>query len=354
MRGTPFALACALAGCGADDAPAPMTLSLLKQTTDSCYLLVGGDTPARSLTFPFKLCDTPGITSVIAGATQLELIADYGALEFSESTAVPTPTITMTLDGAASPTPLGAARLPQGGRAVFGASFVAPAHPGAQLAFLVSATAGFEQDLGAITLAAPDLAMTIEPCPTAGPCSMVSSVGSVTVHVTVSGTTTQPVTLTSTLDRITQPDRVTIMATEPASPDHVSGMTSLPVPAGTTWQLTASAATTPAVGPVITLAPPVIRSALACGARCAADSTTELVVIAPRFIHPATAAVDITVAGAPVVTAGTVTLTEPDVVHDTISGRMSVVFPAKPSAAVAIEVNVAGYRANTLQTVLAP
>jgi hypothetical protein len=340
-----------VSACGSDDPPTPMKLSLFK-VTDSCALQVAGDTPDLILELPFKTCDSSGDPTVIAGGTRLELLVDYGTIDFTEGTSVPAPTITMTLDGAASPATLSATRLPEGRRAAFGASFVAPAQSGAQLAFIVTATTGFDQDLGGVTLAAPDLTMTIDPCPATGTCSLVSSVGTVTTHVTVAGATKQTVTVTSSVDGITQPDAVTITADQQISPDHVSGFASLPVPAGGTWQLTARSGQASVLGPSIALSSPTVTSLVTCGTMCKAGSTAELVVTAPRLVHPPSATVDITVGGAPLVASGSLMLTEPDIATNTISGRMQVIFPTAVSASVIVDADVAGYRATTIQTVL--
>jgi hypothetical protein len=349
-------IACVVAGCGTDDPVSSMTISVFKSVPDQgCRAQLPSDEldPALSDKLTFTRCGSGAAPRLVAGTDEVTLVIDYGALEFAESTDVQAPTVTLLLDGAS----VSASAVPvvrrDRRRAFFELTFAAPARPGTQLAIMAQAATGFSRTVPAsYPLIGPQPAIAIEQCASAPSCSIVAAVGTIAVHVTVEGGAAQTVSLVSVVDGISQPGSQAVDVKAPIADNRVEGVVYPQVPQGSSWVLQAVLGSATATSPPIALTQPTISATLACGSSCTAGAQAALVLTAPRGIHPASGSASVTIGGTPLISNGAVPLTVENIAADTISGTLTITFPASPGESVIIDSLVAGYPATTISTSL--
>jgi hypothetical protein len=289
MKASPLLLASILAaslltGCSDDLPPGEMKVAVQRSVpAQDCWATVTGGEPDPQLPLDRPCPAADPQPHVTGGSDLIRLVIDYGSdVAFTPGTKPPLPTVTMTLDGVATPT--GGSIRPgalQGERAFFLATFKAPAREVTEMVLEVQAAQGFGHRVPqAIRVDAPRVEVTIDQCKEDAPCELTSGTGTAAITVTVPGSTPVDVTLTSQINNILQP------LTQVVHANTAGGTTGNPVmtgsafpvvpvaPEGATWKLIAQWGTSEGEGPVITLRKPVVELTLD---KCAANTPCHLI-----------------------------------------------------------------------------
>lgn len=357
------ALALLVAASCDESAPSGMRVTVQRWLNEQqCWATMTEATVDPALAVPGEECAGTVEPQLTAGADRVRAIIDYGDLSFTPGTTVPPPTLTMTLDGVETPTGASLESPPRrDGRAYFVATFTAPLKAAAEMKLKASAAEGFAYAVPeTFHVDAASVGISVEQCAPDAPCELVGGVGSAVVSVVVPGTTTQEVTVTSTIDDVAQPgERVIVAKTQDVMGGEpiMIGRDFVNVPAehdGALWQLTARFGIATGVSPVILLRSPSISASIACGAPCEviAKSSVSLVVSAPAKSQFHEALVSAMVNNAPVASGVVVPLNVLDINTDRLSGTLSLAVPDAPGKTWQIDVTVGPYRAPTVLAVI--
>lgn len=140
-------IAIVLASCDATTRSGP-TVTVMRVTSKTCLELLS-DTPpddALGLAEPCEASSTA--TPLLAGIDQLQLVIDYGDVAFTASTEIPTPTVTVEVDGKATMiSPSVASRPQKGGHAWFVVTFTVPNVVSQNMQIQVDVATGFSTRL---------------------------------------------------------------------------------------------------------------------------------------------------------------------------------------------------------------
>jgi hypothetical protein len=214
---------------------------------------------------------------------RVDLVIDYGGLELSDGTAAPSPTITTTIDGVA--TPLGVGITPQAklaGRAFFETTFVTPQRPHTTLTVLVQAATDFTHAVPlSFLIDDADVRVSIDGCD-ALECTALAG-GQATARISVAGQTMQVATLHALLDLDAQlgpPPSHTEVAvrsvaiTQPAPGNRLEAAAPFDLPlavAGARWSLSVEVGAQTVPSPSLKLGEPALALSVE---QCPADGTS--------------------------------------------------------------------------------
>jgi hypothetical protein len=359
-----LAIVAAAPAC-ADHAPTGMTLTALAVSAgSSCYsTLAPGDPLPVGFTPAGKSCGVDTSSAPLAGGVDtVRLVIGYGDLEFEQSTAAPTPTVSMTLDGKDTPPNASIVRVQDASPTVFEATFVAPAQTAQVMMLGARVTDGFDRVIGPFAVSEPDLAVVVQECAGMKSCVLAAGVGFATVQVTVPGSAATSGAITSTLGGVAQPTSVPLMlAPAPSQSNTMVGTATVPVPAARAaqvWVLTTTVGGRAGPAAAITLGAPTITATLsACDVKkpcsLAAGTTVDLFVSAPRAIQMAQAAVTTRIDGT-TDQALTLPLEAADVAMDTISGSLPLKVPDHAGSMWVVDARVEGYAAGSVPVTITP
>ncbi|WP_437672431.1 hypothetical protein [Sorangium sp. So ce131] len=360
-RRTPLAVLASLLlaqlGCGSDD-PAVLKIAVQKQTSDGCYATMTGEPAPSALRLPS--CGSTAPAELISGADRVRVIVDYD-VPFAEAAAAPSPTLRVMLDGVETPTGASNETQIQGDRRWSVSTFIVPARPADELRISVETPSGYSGNVPeSFKLKPPVVDVNVAQCPADGLCEMLGGVGSAQVELRVPGSVTQSVALTSSVDGIEEPAEH-VVDTKRREPGVTVGVAELRVPVAedaATWTLTARLGAGVYAARPITLRAPPIRASIGCTSPCEvkAGSTVGLTVTAPLSIHATQAVVRTAVDGVPGIVGATLDLNQRDVGARTLSGvqTLTVPTPKGDGAAWQIDVNVAGYAAQSILATIDP
>jgi hypothetical protein len=325
-------------------------VSVLKRDGD-CFAQMAGDPLDFTLRLPN--CGYKAETRLRAGIDSVQVVIDYGAdVPFSGTTVAPRPTVTLTIDGVASDTPIEISDERRvGSRAFFVATFRAPTTLSSNIRIAAGVNAGFHTVVREVlTTVAPQVQLTLLECPLAV-CELPGGVGNAHVSITVPGDVPQRVTIRSELDQVPQPDPIPPVVTIPAE-GHTQVTASIPVPIAppdTVWRISAQLGEAPQSELFAVIRPPALITRLTCGSTCALASgdPVGLEIIAPAGIRTLEAFVTTRMSGVPQLVSVRVPL-EPRA-DGTALGLLGLDAPAG-AGPWQIDVTVAGYPAPTLVT----
>lgn len=241
-----------------------------------------------------------------------------------------------------------------GGQHMTGTGFITVPAAASGTTWTLIAVLGSQSASADVTLAAPSVSVALDAC-VQTPCTLVAGVGTTNVRVAVPGTLPQTVTLVSKVDgAVISSSSLTLSAQVAGS---MVAVTSLDVPSRVgTWTVSASDGDGSDARSV-SLSPPTVTAALACGSTCkpSAGGTTVVVVTAPLGLRDRTATASAAaVDGTPVLPTSPVNMTEIDNVAQTISGRISLPLPSAPGGHVLVTASVGGFVAPALVIEIGP
>jgi hypothetical protein len=325
-------------------------VSVLKRDGD-CFALMAGDPLDPTLRLPN--CGYKAERRLRAGIDSVQVVIDYGPdVPFSGTTVAPRPTVTLTIDGVASDTPIEISDERRvGSRAFFIATFRAPATLSSNVRLSAGVNAGFHTEVpDVLTTVAPQVQLALLECPLAL-CELAGGVGNAHVSISVPGDVPQLVTIRSELDGVPQPDPSPPVLTIVAE-GHTQVTAGIPVPIApddTVWTISAQLGEAPRSEVFAVIRPPALITRLTCGSTCALASgdAVGLEIIAPANIRTLEAFVTTRMAGVPQLVSVRVPL-EPRS-DGTALGLISLTAP-DGAGAWQIDVTVAGYPAPTLVT----
>lgn len=329
-------------------------LSVLVRTPSGCFTLAGGVAPAPELGL-LNLCDPMGPADVHAGVDTLALVVDYRAgsnivPDIASTLAIPTPSVAMTVDGAAQPAiEVGVEQRATANRRYFTAQLHAPDMPSHDVVFQVRTVPGAIPVRARIETGAVKPDVSIIEC--GSPCTAVAAVGSVHLRVALPGDAPQSVAIHALLGHALTADPVSAVTTAFVD-GHTEATVAVPVPTGvpdgTVWTLQAQvgAVTT---GVDVTLHRPAITASASCAIPCVVTTGASLglKVVAPFDIHDRQASYMTALDGVPQVAQGTLDLLTIDNDGKTIMGMATLTAPAQPGTWV-IDASVSGYHAQTI------
>lgn len=329
-------------------------LSVLAKTPSGCFTLAGGVAPAPELGLS-NLCDPMGTADVHAGVDALELVVDYRAgsnvvPDIPPTIAIPTPSVAMTVDGAAQPAiEVGAEQRAAANRRYFTAQLHAPDTPSHDVLFQVKTVSGAIPVQARIETDAVRPEVSIAECGSS--CTAIAAVGAVHLRVALPGDVPQPVAIHGLLGHALTADPVSAVTTAFVD-GHTEATVAVPVPTGvpdgTIWTLQAQVGTAIA-GIDVTLHRPAITASASCASPCVVTTGAPLglKVVAPFDIHDRQAIYTTALDGLPQVAQGTLDLLTIDNDGETIMGAVTLTAPAQPGTWV-IDASVSGYHAQTI------
>ena len=350
-------------GCD-DQRPDPLRVGVFVLTRDDgaardCWVqLPGTDT----LSFATGLDECPRAATdaertLRRGADQLQVFAEYTGLDFDEGAAIATPTARVSVDGVPQATGVALRQVAGVEAGAFSGPLTVPSTVGGLLSLAVEANVGYASGTYSFPLVAATPDLLVDGC--AGTCRHVAAVGSIVVTVSVPAASARTATLRQSLGgRLI--DAGTPLPLAVASGRVASGTTRIDVPAGTgagdgthEWIIDAEVDGQRSPATRLILDPPSIRAEPLCVAPCRLQVgvRTGVRIVAPEGIRPATAKVNLFVAGAPSVPDATVNLS-----GAAVAGEISGIFTFTPEAAgtLVVESTVAGFPANTITDTVVP
>ena len=283
----------AATGC-TDGEPSGMLVTVQKQDTTGCFsALPGGDVMANALPLHDLCTTTPPNGPLAGGVDVVRLVIDYGDLQFASSTVVPSPTVSMTLDGVSTPFNATVVPLTTGSFTSFFTTLTAPPQTVTGMLFSVQGAPGFSRGpLGPYAVQAPLVTVEVQNAQTctSGAC-LIAALGTASISVTAPGTVATPAMLTWTLNGVTQQQSATGSLTPQGMSHLVTGVIPVPVPFGgdnTRFQIAAQVGNAIGKSPVITLTAPVVAVAVQNEQSCSAGTcltaavgTVSVAVTAP-------------------------------------------------------------------------
>jgi hypothetical protein len=355
-------LAVAVSACESSNPVQLQAVSVLRyDAANGCYAnMTATEAPvAPELMLAARVCSQGADPTLIGGVDQVQIVVDYGpGVMFAASAAVPAPTLTLFVDGHASPTVISVspAHMGSGGRTYFLGSFLTPQTPSANVTISAVVAAGFSRTVATVfQIDAPTPAITIMDCPASGDCVLPAAVGSVSVKVTAPGALPQQISFVSRLDDVPQTDGIPPVMTAPSG-DHTEVVTPFPVPIaqdGAQWVIEAHLGPQEAPSVVMHLDRPTITASLACGSPCqlSAGAQATLTVTAPAKIRATQAHASVALDQVPIQDL-LIDLSDSDSNAQTVTGTFPLMAPAKPGQ-LTIDVSVAGYHAQTITATVA-
>jgi len=336
-------LLAALCACeGLTTTPQP-ALSVLKRMPEGCFALTTPNAPVADALHLTGTCSYQADATLMANVDEAVVVIDYGpAVEFDATTAVPPPTVSVTIDGAPADVPVMVGEVQRvGSRAFFEATFRAPAQLSSDVRISASVNAGFTATVEQVfAIVAPPVGVSLAECPDPVNCELAGGVGDAHLVISLPGDAAQTLLIRSEVGGIeeTQPLEVSVLPP--------SSTIAIPVPIapnGTSWTLTAHLGDAPAPSVSATIVAPTITSSLSCGATCslAPGDPVGLEIDAPKGIAATQALVTTRLDGVPQLVAEPVTLV-PDP-GGNASGLLALTTPG--SGTWTIDVTVAGYAA---------
>lgn len=339
----------ALSACeGLTSTPKP-AVSVLRQNAAGCFALVTPETPvAPELGVP-DLCPDPELPKLYGGDDRVEVVIDYGPdVDFAGAADAPTPSVTITVDGARADVPVEISKEHRvGGRVYFIATFLTPDQRSSDMQITAGVDAQFQTTVSTVfQILIPPVALSLLECPVGNQCLITGAVGSAHIKVSVVGQEPQTVLVHTLLDGVPQPDTLPPVITD-ISQGHTEHTTATLVPAahpGAQWMITAQLGAEPPTSVTATIIAPVLNAALSCGDPCtvAHGSTIGLTVTAPGPIRPLEAVLDTTLDGVPQVVGQSLALVTG--ADNLATGAVAIPVPNTPGT-WQIEVSVAGYSA---------
>jgi hypothetical protein len=339
------AIAMLVADASCTDASASgMTMTVQRwDSVNKCFGTVAGDTPAPGV--KLGTCPAAATTDLVGGVDLIRMVVSYGDLQFSSSTQPPTPTISMTLDGADTPSGASVSAAQAANPTVFFAVLMAPARPVNEMYLTASVVTGFTHPpVGPFRVNTPTVAVSVQECATDGaPCAFVAGVGGATVAVTAPGTVATTGTITWTLNGILQPGSVPVALTPaPNVVNTVTGVAFAPVPLvpqNTPWVVSAQVGAASGMGPGATIGAPAVTIAVAqCamdGGICTlvADVGTVAVSVSVPGLVPTMGTVTSSLNGVPQPGSSLVSLVRSPNANDLLSGVVYIPVPAAADGA---------------------
>jgi hypothetical protein len=343
-------------GCeGLTSTPRPI-VSVLRLTSDDCFALMTPNAPvAAELGVP-AICSETTPPRLFGGDDLVEVVIDYGPdVDFAGSDHSPPPTVTVSVDGAVVDLAIDLSHEHRIlGRAYYIATFVVPDQPSIDMQIIAGVNAQFQTTVQTVfSIVIPPVSLDLLECPLGQQCILTGATGSAHVHVSVTGTIPQMVTVHTKLDGVPLPDSLPTVITEVAH-GHTEHTTAILVPAahdGAQWLISAQLGAQPPTTVIATIHKPTITTALSCGSTCALHTgdSVGLTITAPAQITPLQAFVDTSINGVPQLVAAPVTLRAN--ADGTATGILTLHAPAT-TGQWQIDASVAGYPADALLTTI--
>jgi hypothetical protein len=323
------------------------TVSVLRRTETGCFEVINGVTPSSDLSLPATCGSSTG--PFYAAVDYLEILIDYGAIDDLGAVTVPSPTVSLSVDGADTTAGITVSPLQRAGHHIFFvATMHAPSTPSNNVLVRTSLGVGAPLTFTFATTT-PPITVDVVECSTPGTCDVVGAVDTVNMRVSVPGDVPQTIALHSTVGGVLQSDPVSPMTTKLVG-GHTEVTFPIPVPPapdGTAWSLDAQLADTHESSPAMTIRQPTITATLTASGTIATGSTVGLTVSAPQNIRPQQASYSTFLDASPIALGSTLPLVDPGPSNKTISGSTSLTAPAK-AGTWTINVSVAGYKAQSL------
>jgi hypothetical protein len=354
MKPSPLPILVLCAACeGGLSSDAQPIVSVLK-LDGNCFALMTPDTPIAPVLGIAATCSYALEPRLFAGVDSVQVVVDYGPdVTFAGTTTAPPPSVTVTVDGVVSETPIEITdELRVGGRAYFIATFHAPPELSKDVRIAAGVNAGFQAIVPTVfETIAPPVAMSLVECPPGPPCELAGSVGSVHAQIAIVGQVPQQVAIHSSIDGVPQPDPVPPVTTQVAL-GRTEATVAIPVPNApdeSIWELRAQLGESPPVLVTAVVRAPAIASELSCAPSCnlGTGDPVGLEITAPSEIRPLQALVTTRLDGVPQLVAAPVALVP--IAGDTAQGLLGLDAPPSPGT-WQIDVTVAGYSAPAIVT----
>lgn len=346
-------VACALTSlqCCSSDTPAQMNIAVQKKMSAGCWATMTDEPIASDYPLATSSCADSAPAELLSGSDHVRVIIDYN-VDFDENESAPAPTLQLLLDGVETPSAATVQATVNGDPKFALAEFVVPSTPAQELRLSIETPSGYSGAIPTVfLLEPPPITISVAQCPTDSACELLGGTGSAQVNLSIPGTTSQSVTLSSAINGVENSPDLTVNATE-LGDGVVTANVPVEVPFardGASWLLTAHLGSGNYPAPPIRLKAPTIESSIGCASPCAvkAGSSIGLTVKAPGEIQATQATVRTYVDGVPALAGVLLNLDGKDVNADQAFGTQLLTAPASGSI-WQIDVNVGGYPAQTI------